>query len=307
MKQPFLSFPAFKIHVRALRLPFTAASVLPFLAGLHVAGGCLCSVSGILALLAVVSTHLSCNLINDYGDSRSGVDWKDTTYFDGIFGGSKLIQAGVLPEHRYFQLAVGFALLSLACGVATGFLIDSLLFPIGCITALLLGWAYSMPPAALAYRRWGEPVIFLLFGPAPVFAGWLVTTGSIPSPAAVLVAVPFGLMTAAILVANEIPDHPQDSDSGKDNWVGWVGVRHAHRLYSILMLAAVAFILVGWLVGVMSELVLVAVLIMLVATLRAAMIMMHSTHSKKRLIIASKITILAQLFAGLFIVLGVAS
>jgi 1,4-dihydroxy-2-naphthoate octaprenyltransferase len=307
MKQPLISIPAFKIHFRALRLPFTAASVLPFLAGLHVADGCLCSVAGILALLAVAAAHLSCNLINDYADSRSGVDWKDTTYFDGIFGGSKLIQSGILPERRYAQLAIGFGVFCLVCGIAAGFLIDSVLFPLGCGGALLLGWAYSMPPAKLAYRRWGEPVIFLLFGPAPVFAGWLVASGTLPGPAAILVAMPFGLLTTAILVANEVPDHPQDSAAGKDNWVGWVGVRHAHRLYSIFMVSATVFILFGWLAGVLSGIAVTAIAVILPMTFRAALIMMHSTHRKERLIVASKITILAQLLAGLFIVLGVAS
>jgi 1,4-dihydroxy-2-naphthoate octaprenyltransferase len=307
MKQPLISIPALKIHVRALRLPFTAASVLPFLAGLHVADGSLCSVVGILALLAVAAAHLSCNLINDYADSRSGVDWKDTTYFDGIFGGSKLIQAGVLPENHYFQLAIGFGVLCLGSGIVAGLLVDSVLFPLGCLVALLLGWAYSMPPATLAYRRWGEPVIFLLFGPAPVFAGWLVASGTLPGPAAIMVAMPFGLLTTAILVANEIPDHPQDSASGKDNWVGWIGVRHAHRLYAIFMLSATVFILLGWLAGVFSGIAVTAVVVILPATFRAELIMMHSSHRKERLIVASKITILAQLLAGLFIVLGVAS
>lgn len=297
-----------RLHVRALRLPFTAASVLPYLAGLYLADGRVWTVASVCGLLAVAFAHLSCNLINDYADSQSGADWKDLGYFDGIFGGSKLIQAGMMSERRYFHLAVAFGIGCLAFGIVAGVVLGSVLFPVGCVAALALGWAYTLPPAALAYRRWGEPTIFLLFGPAAVFAGWVAGSGGTwPGRVAVLVALPFGLLTTAILVANEVPDYAGDIAVGKSNWVDWVGVRRAPRLYAMLMLGAAVFIVAGWGFGVMTPVSLFGAVLIVPVTAHSATILLHASHDKARLIVVSKLTILTQLLAGLFIILGVAS
>ncbi|MCX5701432.1 MAG: 1,4-dihydroxy-2-naphthoate octaprenyltransferase, partial [Candidatus Omnitrophica bacterium] len=63
--------------IRALRLPFLFASVLPFVFGSLIQKHNF-NLSGFLwGLIAVIGAHLSANLINDYADSKSGVDWQD--------------------------------------------------------------------------------------------------------------------------------------------------------------------------------------------------------------------------------------
>ncbi|MFA5096893.1 MAG: hypothetical protein WC478_06095, partial [Candidatus Omnitrophota bacterium] len=81
--------------IRALRLPFISASILPFVFGSLIARQDFNMLGFTLGLLAVIFTHLSANLINDYFDSKSGVDWRDGNFY-GFFGGSKLIQEGAL-------------------------------------------------------------------------------------------------------------------------------------------------------------------------------------------------------------------
>ena len=76
--------------IRALRLPFLSASILPFVFGSLVVRKQFNLPAFILGLMAAAFTHLSANLINDYADSKSGVDWQDKRFF-GFFGGSKLI------------------------------------------------------------------------------------------------------------------------------------------------------------------------------------------------------------------------
>ena len=79
--------PDIKIIIRALRLPFITASILPFIAGSLLAQDDFSFLMFFLGLLTVVMTHLGANLINDYSDSRSGADWKDNKFY-GLFGGS---------------------------------------------------------------------------------------------------------------------------------------------------------------------------------------------------------------------------
>ena len=130
------------ILARALRLPFLSASVLPFVAGSLFARGDRNPAGFVLGLIAVGATHLSANLINDYADSKSGADWKDRKYY-GFFGGSKLIQEGVLKESFYLKTAVFFAVLACACVSGLAFLSKSIV-PLVCFSGIIfLAWSYS--------------------------------------------------------------------------------------------------------------------------------------------------------------------
>jgi 1,4-dihydroxy-2-naphthoate octaprenyltransferase len=60
--------------IRALRFPFLCASVLPFVFGSLIQKHNFNLSGFLLGLVAVMGTHLSANLINDYADSKSGVD-----------------------------------------------------------------------------------------------------------------------------------------------------------------------------------------------------------------------------------------
>mgnify|MGYP001163231979 CR=1 FL=1 len=81
---------ALKDLVRALRVPFLSASVLPFVFGAAIERHGFHPWGFLLGLGACVSTHLSSNLINDYADSKSGADWQDRKFYQ-FFGGSQLI------------------------------------------------------------------------------------------------------------------------------------------------------------------------------------------------------------------------
>ena len=98
--------------IRALRLPFAAVSVLPFVFGSLLDWPYFDIPRFILGLIAAVGTHLGANLINDYADSKSGADWQDKRFF-GFFGGSKLIQENVFSQRFYLNLALAFFALAL--------------------------------------------------------------------------------------------------------------------------------------------------------------------------------------------------
>ena len=77
--------------VRACRLPFINASVLPFIFGSLINHRNFNLLYFILGLIAVSATHISANLINDYADALSGADWldkgrdcRDPKRYDGI-------------------------------------------------------------------------------------------------------------------------------------------------------------------------------------------------------------------------------
>ena len=290
------------VLVRALRLPFLTASVLPLIYGSLLADTPRAWGRLLLGVLAAAATHLSANLINDYADSRSGADWHDPRFF-GLFGGSKLIQEGVLTERFYLVLALVWAGVAAAAILALAWLQHSLLLPLSGIGIVLLAWAYSVAPTQLAYRQLGELVIFLLFGPALVVGGYFIQTGRLFDPRPAVLSAPFGLLTAAILLANEIPDCADDARAGKRNLVSLVGVQHAYRLYAALNIVALLVLLLAVGAGYATWPAL-ACLVLVVPVYQATHLMQRHYGSKDDLRRASARAILVQALAALILIAG---
>ncbi|NBB95227.1 MAG: hypothetical protein GVY16_05755 [Planctomycetes bacterium] len=115
---------------------------------------------------------------------------------------------------------------------------------------MLLAWAYSAGPK-LSYRYGGEATVFLLFGPVATLAGHYAATGQAWSPPVLLVSLPLGLMTTGILIANEVPDAPQDASASKRNLVGLVGPQRGWLLYLVVAGVAASLVCVAtWQAGV---------------------------------------------------------
>jgi len=247
-------------------------------------------------LAAVVGTHLSANLLNDYADSRSGVDWQDTTYY-GFFGGSKLIQERRASPRLYLGGAVLCALCALAAVVALAVLVGRAAVVLLYLAVLVLAWSYSARPLQLSYRRMGEGVVFLLFGPAAVVAGWFAQRGVFPPLSVLFLSLPFGFLTAGILLANEVPDAAEDTATGKRTLVGLVGQERGFILYAAsaaCALIAVALCVAGGYAGAWSLLALVAAL----PAGAAVWILKRHPAEKAALTRSSKLAILAQSVAG---------
>lgn len=289
-----------KIIARALRLPFTTASALPFIFGSFFAGVHLNQTTFWLGLFAVVTAHLGANLINDYADSKSGADWYDKTSYQ-FFGGSKLIQEGVLTEKFYLMLAVLFSALSAFALMALALIQESALIIYGALFAILLSWAYSMRPLQLSYNRLGEVAIFILFGPAPVMGGYYLQTGIFPDLASFMVSLPFGLLTAAILYANEIPDSADDKRVGKYNMANSFTRERAYLGYYALSLLGLATIVLNTALGYLNAWSLLAVLTV-VLVIKAATVLKNFPSEKMRLIESSKLSIIIQTLVSLVLI-----
>jgi 1,4-dihydroxy-2-naphthoate polyprenyltransferase len=289
--------------IRALRLPFIAASILPFIFGSLIKRQPFNPAAFWAGLLAVAATHLSANLLNDYADSKSGVDWQDKRFF-GFFGGSKLIQEKVLPESFYFKAAALFGALALASVCVLAALLKSPA-PVGFFLVIIfLGWSYSARPLRLSYRRLGEAVIFILFGLAPVMGGYYIQTGVFPDKVSFILALPFGFFTTAILFANEVPDHEDDKKAGKLNWVGLTGPDKAYLLYALLMSLGFFFISLGMELGHLNR-ICILTLASIAPAIRAMAILKMNYGDKVKLVESSRLTIAAQALAGVVLIFGV--
>jgi 1,4-dihydroxy-2-naphthoate octaprenyltransferase len=292
----------FKNLIRALRLPFASASVVPFVFGSLIDRSAFNLPGFLLGFTACLSAHLSANLINDYADSRSSVDWQDTRFF-GFFGGSKLIQENIFSEDFYLLLAIASACLSAICVLFLAVLLKNPAV-LGYFAAVIaLAWAYSMKPLQLSYHRLGEFVIFLLFGPAAVMGGYFIQTGIFPDLKSFLLSLPFGFLTTAILFSNEVPDLAGDVRAGKRTWVSLAGGPRAYLVYGVLIFAGFSAIVAGVEWGYLRPVALSA-LVLVIPAVGAAKIIKEYHQDKVQMIGSSKATIAIQTVAGLMLILG---
>jgi len=296
-------FAGIKLVAAASRLPFVSASLLPYLLGLAAYEGRLDALHSALGLAVVLCAHLSANVANDWADSRSGVDWHDTTPY-GFFGGSKLIQRGVADERFFLRLAAAYGLAALGAAAALAALLRSAWVPLAAGACLAAGWAYTARPLRLSYRRLGEPLIALLFGPAIVHAALFVQEGTFAGARAWALSAGPGLMVALILVCNEVPDHPADAASGKRTWIDVVGPRRGWMLHAVLGVAGAlagaatyAASYAGW--PALLSLAAVA------PVARASAVLRRHWNDMPRLTVASRYTIAAHAVVCLSLIAGV--
>lgn len=290
-----------KYFIRALRLPFVTASILPFILGSLLVARNFNLVRFLFGLAAVVSTHLCLNLFNDYADSKSGADWYDIRFY-GFFGGSKLIQERVFSEKFYLHTAFAFLALAWLCVVRLAFILSAPMIIVFYAGIILLGWSYSGGPFKLSYRCLGELAVFILFGPVLVMGGYYVQTGIFPTWRGFLLSCPCGFLTSAILFANEVPDLSQDKQAGKFTLAGVIGPGNAYRLYYLLISLGFLFVALNVSVGYLKPYALISLALFFPAA-KAAKILKRHPRDKSRLTESSRLTIAVQSMAVLAIII----
>ncbi|MEW6171136.1 MAG: prenyltransferase [Candidatus Omnitrophota bacterium] len=292
-----------KYFVRALRLPFVTASILPFIFGSLIQRANFNSLNFLFGIIAVTFTHLSANLINDYADSKSGVDWQDKNFYK-FFGGSKLIQENKLSENFYLKSAIFFAILAFLSTIFLSLNLKAICPIIFYLFILFLAWFYSKKPFSFSYHKLGEFIIFILFGPALVMGGYFIQTKIFPDLKSFILSLPLGFLTTAILFVNEIPDFSEDIKTNKLTWVSIVGSDKAYLIYvaliSLAYLAIVFNIFLKYL-----NIIAINSFIFIILTVKATWVLKTYPKDKIKLIESSKLTIMLQILISLILIIGI--
>jgi 1,4-dihydroxy-2-naphthoate octaprenyltransferase len=95
---------------------------------------------------------------------------------------------------------------------------------------------YTRKPFCFKYRGYGMPLVFLMFGPLPALGAYYLNVRSL-SPLPALLSIPVGLLTAAILHANDLRDIGHDAKAGIRSFAMALGAGRA-RLFYIGLIAA---------------------------------------------------------------------
>jgi len=288
--------------IRALRMPFLAASCFPFIFGSLIEREDFNFANFLLGLVTVAAAHLSANLINDYFDSRSMADWQDRRFF-GFFGGSKLIQEGIFTENFYLKASLLSAAVSFIALLILAFILNNFLVLIVFCVVIVLSWQYTAKPLSLSYKGLGELFIFLFFGPVTVMGGYFIQTGIFPDLMSFFLGLPFGFFTLAILLSNEIADCPDDKRVGKRTWPVLLGAGKSHKLYFFVISLGFSVILLGAYLRYLGVISVLSVLLIPLA-IRGGYILRDYYSDKLLLVKSSRLVINLQMQVSIILILS---
>jgi 1,4-dihydroxy-2-naphthoate octaprenyltransferase len=105
--------------------------------------------------------------------------------------------------------------------------------------SILAGVLYTGGPRPYGYEGLGEVFVFTFFGIVAVTGSYYVHAEALPWDAFVL-AVPVGLLAAAILVVNNVRDLESDRRAGKRTLAVRMGRERTRTLYAAMVLGAYA-------------------------------------------------------------------
>jgi 1,4-dihydroxy-2-naphthoate octaprenyltransferase len=147
----------------------------------------------------------------------------------------------------------------------------------------------------------GEPVVFLLFGPALVMGGYFIQNQIFPDARSFILSLPFGFLTTALLFINEVPDFDTDIKVGKKTWVSLSGKKNAHVVYAILVCFAYFYLALSVSMGYLARQSLFAIAGIFFSA-KAYMTLKNDFGNKENLLAASKMTIAGQLVTSLVLI-----
>ena len=203
-------------------------------------GGALAAIYGefswflfMVTLAGTILLHAATNLINDYYDVKSGVDTPEVA--TAQYRPHPLVE-GKLEASQVRTAAYILYGLSTLIGISLAATRGWELLWIGLIGAFA-SLTYTAPPLKYKYSALGEISVFLMWGPLMVAGAFFVQRQEF-SMNAFWISLPFGVLVALVLLANNIRDIAHDRDKGVLTLAIVLGQHKGILLYGILVVLA---------------------------------------------------------------------
>ena len=245
------------------------------------------------ALVNIIFVHAAGNVWSDIADYKSGVDAKDT------FGVRLLVDGQFTPE-EFRRLSLTLNTIAIIGGLLLVWLTGPTLLYIGA-AGILLSLCYPR----LKYAALGDVVIILCYSLLPMSGTSFIVSGTIHWNVLWL-ALPVGLITVAILHANNVRDIETDQRAKIHTFPMLTGRRFGTWLYAFEVLLPFF-----WLLGLMIARVEpwwlgTAFLAMPVAVKNARTILAYERGGKESYANLDELTAKLQLMFSFLLILGLA-
>jgi 1,4-dihydroxy-2-naphthoate octaprenyltransferase len=196
-----------------------------------------------LAFIGALFAHISVNVLNEYSDYRTGIDFR--TQRTPFSGGSGLLPAGLLKPAQALMLGLGSLTITVAIGIYFAVIYTWAILPLGIVGVLII----------LLYTPYLTklPGITELVGPGLGFGLMVLGTYVVQSGdyrvSSVLVSLVAGLLIANLLLINEFPDVEADRPAGRKHLPIIIGRAKSAWVYCVIAVLAYAVIIVGVAIG----------------------------------------------------------
>ena len=197
--------------------------------------------------LGITLFHAAANVINDYYDTLYKIDQPDSP--TAKYRPQPILSGMLTPRQLLWEAVILFAL-TFTIGLTTAFIRSYHVLWIG-IIGLLTSIYYTAGPVKFKYRALGEFAVFMMWGPLMVEGAYAVQRQAL-SVKALYISIPFGILVALVLFANNMRDIDYDSRHNVKTLSIVLGSHRSYILFAVLIMTAYASVLGMIALGIMS-------------------------------------------------------
>jgi len=225
-------FPFWRIWLLAARPKTLPAGIVPVLVGgvMAFGDGQFHMLSFLAALFGSIMIQVGANFSNDLFDFKKQSDTSKR------IGPMRVTQAGLATPRQMTAATIIVFSLAVLAGV---YLVYRGGWPIVIIglVSIACGILYTAGPLALGYLGLGDVFVLIFFGPVALAGTYYVQALDV-SLLIILVGIPFGMISTAILTVNNLRDIETDKESGKKTLAVRFGRTFARYEYLVMLLGA---------------------------------------------------------------------
>ena len=210
------------------RIKTLPAAIAPVIVGTSLADQ-VKVINALLALIVSLSLQIAVNYANDFSDGVRGTDTNRVGPTRLV--ASKLATASSVKNASFISFFV-----AIIAGTLLAFNTSVWLIAVGLIS-ILAAWGYTGGKKPYGYLGFGELAVFIFFGVVATVGSYYVQVEQISS-SALLLSIPMGSLSCAILVINNLRDLNQDKLVSKRTMAVKLGDANTRIFYLLLLVLA---------------------------------------------------------------------
>ena len=210
------------------RIKTLPAAIAPVIVGTSLADQ-IKIINALLALIVSLSLQIAVNYANDFSDGVRGTD-------TNRIGPTRLVASNLATASSVKNASFISFFVAIIAGTLLAFNTSIWLIAVGLIS-ILAAWGYTGGKKPYGYLGFGEVVVFIFFGIVATVGSYYVQVEQISS-SALLLSIPMGSLSCAILVINNLRDLNQDKLVSKRTMAVKLGDANTRIFYLLLLVLA---------------------------------------------------------------------
>lgn len=210
------------------RIKTLPAAIAPVIVGTSLADQ-IKIINALLALIVSLSLQIAVNYANDFSDGVRGTDTNRV-------GPTRLVASKLATVSSVKNASFISFFVAIIAGTLLAFNTSVWLIAVGLIS-ILAAWGYTGGKKPYGYLGFGELAVFIFFGIVATVGSYYVQVEQISS-SALLLSIPMGSLSCAILVINNLRDLNQDKLVSKQTMAVKLGDTNTRIFYLLLLVLA---------------------------------------------------------------------